>query len=225
MRKLTLISHHLCPYVQRVAIALREKGAPFEQVYIDLANKPDWFLALSPLGKVPLLQVEDGDGRQTVLFESSVIAEYVEEAMPGAQLHPADSIERARHRGWMEFGSAALSDIWRLETAKDEASLDAACQALDAKFARLEAALGDGPYFAGAGFSLVDAVFAPAFRYFEVFEAYADLGLFTNRPRLAAWRRALAVRPSVVAAVTPDYPDRLRAFLKAHDWHLLPKAA
>ena len=225
MTKLTLISHHLSPDVQRVAIACREKGLAFEQVHIDLAHKPDWFKLISPLGKVPLLQIAHDDGTEAVLFESSAIAEYIEETAPGLSLHPADPLQKAQQRGWMEFGSATLGDIWRLETAKDEWNLEAARQALDAKFSRLEAALGDGPYFTGATFSLVDAVFAPAFRYFEVFDAYADLGLFAGRPRLAAWRRALAQRPSVIAAVTPDYPDRLRAFLKAHDWHLLLNAA
>ena len=48
-----LVSHHLCPYVQRVAIVLREKGVAFERIWIDLANKPEWFLKLSPLDKVP----------------------------------------------------------------------------------------------------------------------------------------------------------------------------
>ena len=59
MTRLTLISHHLCPFVQRAAIALAEKGVEFERIDVDLANKPDWFLAISPLGKVPLLKVSD----------------------------------------------------------------------------------------------------------------------------------------------------------------------
>jgi glutathione S-transferase len=50
--RLTLVSHHLCPYVQRAAIALTEKGVPFERRHVDLSTKPDWFLAISPLGKV-----------------------------------------------------------------------------------------------------------------------------------------------------------------------------
>jgi glutathione S-transferase len=225
MTSLTLISHHLCPYVQRVAIALREKAIAFEQIYIDLGNKPDWFKRLSPLGKVPLLKISAEDGRETVLFESSVIAEYIEEALPGRKLHPTDALTRAQHRGWMEFGSAVLGDIWRFETAQDATTLEAARIALGQKFGRLEEALRDGPYFAGTDFSLVDAVFAPAFRYFDVFDTYADFGLFAGRPKLAAWRRALADRASVMLAVTPDYPNRLNSFLKAHDWYLLPKAA
>ena len=55
--KLTLVSHKLCPYVQRAVIALTEKGVPFRRVDVDLANKPDWFKAVSPLGKTPVLLV------------------------------------------------------------------------------------------------------------------------------------------------------------------------
>ena len=214
MAKLTLISHHLCPYVQRVAIALAERGVAFERVHIDLAAKPDWFLALSPLGKVPLLQVGDD-----VLFESSVICEYLEDTMP-QPLHPADPLERARHRGWMELGSSVLGDIWSLEIAQDAAGAERATAALRGKLERVEAQLGDGPYFAGARFSLVDAVFAPAFRYFELFDQLADLGMFDALPRVRAWRAALATRPSVRGAVPADYHDRLLAFLHARQAYL-----
>lgn len=57
MSDFTLVSHHLCPYVQRAVIALAEKKQAFDRVTIDLDAKPDWFTALSPLGKVPLLQL------------------------------------------------------------------------------------------------------------------------------------------------------------------------
>ena len=222
---LTLVSHHLCPYVQRAAIALAEKGVAFERVAIDLAAKPDWFRAISPLGKVPLLIVRQTDGSEAVLFESSVICEFIEETQAGARLHPADALERARHRGWMEFGSAVLSDLWGFETAKDATTYEAKRQALIAKFATIEAALGDGPYFSGPAFSLVDAVFAPVFRYFDVFDTIAPTGVFEGLPRVMAWRRALAARPSVRAAVTEDYGARLNVFLRQHEAHLLTLAA
>jgi glutathione S-transferase len=221
---LKLISHKLCPYVQRAVIALREKGVPFERIDIDLADKPAWFLKISPLGKVPALTVAADSGEVT-LFESSVICEYIEETQAGAKLHPADALSRARHRAWMEFGSAVLSDLWGLETATDAAVFEAKRQALTAKFARVEDALGEGPFFAGESFSLVDAVFAPIFRYFEVFDALGDLGIFAGTPRVRAWRAALAQRPSVKAAVGADYPALLRAFLERHDAYLLQRAA
>ncbi|MDI4233360.1 glutathione S-transferase family protein [Bradyrhizobium sp. 31Argb] len=221
---LKLISHKLCPYVQRAVIALAEKGVAFERIDIDLANKPDWFLKISPLGKVPVLTVATEKG-EVALFESNVICEYIEETQPGAKLHPQNPLARAEHRAWMEFGSAILSDLWGLETAKDAATFEAKREAVTTKFARIEAALGAGPYFAGEEFSLVDAVFAPIFRYFDVFDEFIDLAVFKDMPKARKWRAELAKRPSVKAAVGADYPQLLRAFLKQHDAHLLKLAA
>ncbi|MCP3412799.1 glutathione S-transferase family protein [Bradyrhizobium brasilense] len=225
MAALKLISHKLCPYVQRAVIALREKGVPFERIDIDLASKPDWFLKISPLGKVPVLVVTRDDGKEVALFESNVICEYIEETQAGAKLHPQDPLVRAEHRAWMEFGSAILGDLWGLETATDAAAFESKRQAVAAKFARVEAALGAGPFFAGQNFSLVDAVFAPIFRYFDLFDQLTDLAVFTHTPKLRAWRSALAQRPSVRSAVSPDYPALLHAFLVGHRAHMLKLAA
>lgn len=219
-RRLTLVSHHLCPYVQRAAIIFAEKAMPFDRVDIDLSAKPDWFLAISPLGKVPLLRVPR-DGGEAVLFESSVICEYIEETRPGPRLHPQDPLERARHRGWMEFGSAVLADLWGFETASDAGTYEAKRKALAARFATVEAGLAEGPYFAGASFSLVDAVFAPVFRYFDLFDGLARHGIFGELEKVPRWRRALSERPSVRGAVTSDYGARLHDFLVAHDAYLL----
>ena len=216
---MTLVSHHLCPYVQRVAIALAERGIAHERLTIDLAIKPAWFAALSPLGKVPLLKVGDA-----VLFESQVICEYLEDVLE-QKLHPADPLVRARHRAWIEVGSAILGDVWGFETARDADTAAGKAAALRAKFERLEAALGDGPFFAGTRFSLVDAAVGPVFRYFDVFEALGQTAILADLPKLAAWRAALAARPSVRDAAVSDYPVRLRAFLAAHDaWVLRPAA-
>ncbi len=221
---LKLISHKLCPYVQRAVIALKEKGVPFERIDIDLANKPDWFLKLSPLGKVPVLVVTTERG-EVALFESNVICEYIEETQAGSKLHPVDALKRAEHRAWMEFGSAILGDLWGLETTTDPAIFESKRQALAAKFARVEAALGAGRYFAGEAFSLVDAVFAPVFRYFDLFDELTEHGIFTDVPEVCAWRAELAKRSSVRTAVGEDYPQLLRAFLVRHDAHLLKLAA
>lgn len=220
MPSLTLVSHHLCPYVQRAAIALSEKGVAFERITIDLAAKPEWFKAISPLGKVPLLRVARPDRGDAVLFESAVICEFIEETQAGTPLHPRDPIERARHRAWIEFASAVLSDIYAIETTPDAALFERKRQALTEKFARLEGVLGAGPFFAGEHFSLVDAAFGPAFRYFDVFDEITDLGILANKPKVDAWRWALASRPSVRLAVASDYPARLWQFLQAQDSHL-----
>lgn len=212
--KLRLISHHLCPYAQRAAIALAEKRVAYTRINIDLADKPDWFLALSPLGKVPVLEV---DGRP--IFESGVILEYLDEVF-APRLHPEDALERARHRSWIEFGSAQLDLVAGLYNAQDRATFQDKADALRLRFARLEGALGEGPYFAGRDFSLVDAVYGPLFRYFDTFDAIGDFGILTGLDRLQAWRAALAARPSIAGAVAPDYPERLSDFLHRRDSYL-----
>ena len=218
MAKFRLISFALCPYVQRAAIVLAEKGVPFERVNIDLANKPDWFLKLSPLGKVPVLVVEQ-DGREEVLFESAVIAEYLDETL-APQLHPADPLEKARHRAWIEFASATLADIYGYYTAADQRAFEEKRQAIAAKFDRLEQTLGEGPYFAGGRFGLVDAAFAPAFRYFDLFDRITGESPFDGRPKLKAWREALSERASVRGAVAPDYLEALQRFVRGKGSHL-----
>ncbi len=211
---LTLISHYLCPYVQRAVIALEEKNAAFEKVYIDLTQKPDWFLEISPLGRVPVLKVGD-----TAIFESSVILEYIEDTQDNP-MHPSDPLDRAQHRSWMEFGSTLLSDIGGFYSAKDRETFADKTSAISNKLQLLENKLEDGPYFSGTEFSLTDAVYGPVFRYFDVFDKIQDFGVFQGKPKVIRWRKALAERPSVQAAVTDDYEERLWNFLIARNSHL-----
>jgi glutathione S-transferase len=212
---LTLVSHNLCPYVQRAAIALVEKRVTFARVYVDLSDKPDWFHAISPLGKVPLLRVSSEGGEQ-VIFESAVIVEYLEETQANP-LHPDHPLDRARHRSWIEFGSVLLNGIARLYSAGAQASFERERDSLRGGFERLEAELSarqSGPFFESRRFTLVDAVFGPIFRYFDVFEARMSLCLLDGLPRIRAWRVSLAERPSVRGAVDDDYPELLTAFLR-----------
>ncbi len=214
MSKPTLISHALCPYVQRAVIALTEKGVEFDKKLIDLSNKPDWFLEISPTGKVPIFQNEKG-----VVFESSVIVEYIED-ITEHPLHPTDPFLRAQHRSWMEFGSAILNSIGGLYNAPDKTTFGAKETTLRKQLETLETAVFDGPYFSGKDFSLVDAVFGPVFRYFDTFEQTANLHTLAGLPRITTWRAALADRPSIKNAVAPDYHDALTAFLLKKDSHL-----
>lgn len=207
MTKYTLISSPTCPYVQRAVIALKEKHVEFDVTYIDLTNKPDWFLAISPLGKVPLLRVERDGEPPAIIFESAVILEYLEETIPGDKLHPADALLRAQHRGWIEFASNVLGDLYRYSSAKDAAALAEAREVLAGKFKRLESTISAGPYFAGSHFGLVDAAFAPVFRQIDAVETVARTGLLDGLPGLEHWRRALAARESVKTAVPADYVE------------------
>ena len=160
-----------------------------------------------------MLQVGD-----VAIFESAVILEYLEETQL-SPLHPADPLRRAEHRAWIEFGSAVLNDIAGFYAAADEATFKAKTAQLEQRFARLETRLAASPWFDGDSFSLVDAVFGPVMRYFDVFDDIADFGILAGKPKLARWRKALVARPSVRAAVSADYPSMLRDFLdRRNSW-------
>ncbi|MEH6405158.1 MAG: glutathione S-transferase family protein [Sneathiella sp.] len=208
-----LISHHLCPFVQRAVIVLLEKDIEHERTYIDLANKPDWFKSVSPLGKVPLLKTGG-----TVLFESQVIAEYLDEVTEGS-LHPSDPLEKARHRSWIEFGSEILKLIVGLYTAPDKSAFEAKGAAIGEKLERLEAEI-KGPYFSGDSFHMIDGVWGTIFRYFDVIETFTPLDMTADLPKVSAWRSLLSERPSIINATPEGYTDRLKVYLKARESYL-----
>jgi glutathione S-transferase len=215
---LELISHDLCPYVQRAVIVASELDIGLRRTDIDLANKPDWFIAISPTGKVPLLRVVDAEGSQQILFESAAICEYLDETA-SRHLLPTEPLQRAHVRAWVEFASGTLSAIAGLYSASDAASFKARASDLKERFGQVEAQI-EGPWFAGAAFGLVDAAFAPVFRYLDAFKALLGLDLVANLSKASAWRSRLAARPSVIAAVAQDYPEKLALFLRARQSHL-----
>ena len=223
-----LISNHLCPYTQRAVIQLAEKGLACERTYVDLASKPEWFVQLSPLGKVPVLRV---DG--TAIFETWVICEYIEDVAPGtASLHPQAPLARAHHRSWTEFASAVIADVFAFYMASDATAFERKCADLASRFGRLEEWLGrspgEGPYFDGQRFSLVDAAFAPIFRLFDTFDRIGDFGIFEGLHRVGIYRAALGERPSVRQAVVADYAQIFQRYLCERGSHLsrlIPQSA
>lgn len=206
--QLTLVSFDLCPYVQRILITLLHKQADFAVEYIDLQNPPLWFTEISPLGKVPLLRV-NGD---TVLFESSVINEFVDEITP-PRLQPETPLARALNRSWVEYGSQCITDQYRLMTAPDETSLETAHHRALANLGRVEQALGDGPWFNGENFSLVDATFAPLLMRYDILDRRHRLFEDDELPRLRRWWRALRALTAVRDSVPEDFESRFITYL------------
>ena len=92
MTALTLISHPLCPFVQRAVIVLLEKGVEFDRINVDLSAKPDWFLALSPTGKVPVLKVRLLNADDAIIFESVKPGR-----MYGIQTYSVSGVEAVYH--------------------------------------------------------------------------------------------------------------------------------
>jgi len=215
MTKIHLITHLLCPYVQRSIIVLLEKRVPFTRTDIDLSNKPAWFEHLSPMSKVPILVMDE----KKPLFESAVICEYLDEITPGS-LHPAEPYEKARHRAWIEFGSTILNAIAGLYSAEDRRSFENKRRELKEKFQQVEKEHSGKQFFSGNQYHLVDAVYGPVFRYFDVFEHFVDLGIFESLPETTGWRETLRTRASHRQAVAPEYETMMFQFLSKRDSYM-----
>jgi len=186
-QKLTLVSHVLCPYVQRSVIALEELGIDYKRIDIDLNNPPEWFTDMSPLGKVPVLLIDD----DIVLFESAVIAEFINEIADG-NLLSQNSIAKAQQRAWIEFASATLDNIGQLYSARAGKAFERSKSSLESKLATLGRNISSRPFFGGGAFSLVDAAFAPVFRYLDLFEILLDDRFHDDYSKLINWRKILS---------------------------------
>ena len=201
--KYMLCSFKTCPWVQRAAIVLREKQVPYDITYIDRDHRPDWFLAVSPHSKVPVLQIDGKDA----LFESNAIAEYLEETA-APRLHPEDPIARARNRAWTDYVPTFASAISDTAYADSEEEFTARAAKIPGPFGKLEEALAKrgnaGPYFNGPGFSLVDAAYAPFLQRYTFMDRLRPLGIIEKFPHLAAWRDALLAAPAVKASTVSD---------------------
>ena len=181
---------------------LSEKNIPFEVVEIDLKNKPDWFLKLSPYGKVPVL--EHGG---KVFYESSVINEYLEDAFPEKAMLPTDPGERARGRFWIDFCNKKIQpNVAGILKAQPEA-LQGKISELEDALDRLEAHLaeneGPAPFFFGETFSLVDATFYPSFERFSVLPDLRGYTVPQRYTRIQRWKTHMASHPSVVSQSIP----------------------
>ncbi len=205
---LTLYSFRICPFIERINILLNEKNIHCERIFVDIRNKPDWFLKLSPLGKVPLLKAND-----TLIFESSVINDFLDEISPGS-LHPSDPLERAYNKCWIEWGSTLIFDAYNLTLAQDTLSYDKQYTIVENKLALLEQELKSIPFFNGEFFSMVDIAYAPLFKRFSILAQQFNICLLQNHPKLKIWSDSVLARDSVVKGFHKDFDNEFYLLLQ-----------
>lgn len=214
-----IISFGLCPFVQRSIITMNYKNVPYDVEYIDLANKPDWFLKLSPTGKVPVLKVKD-----TVLFESAVINEYVDETN-GPSLHSKDPLIKAQERGIIELAGVAIMNYFNGVSATNE---QAYLPYKDAFQKNLSYILEQfqGPYFRGNDFSLVDTSVIPIFNRLLLSPSFIeDLELSDeNEIKLKIWQESTLSLESVKNSVPPNFELDFKDYLKSKESYIFLKS-
>lgn len=209
-------------------ILLRAKDVEFDVTYVNLREKPDWFLEISPHGKVPVLKVGD-----EILFESSAIAEYLDEVV-APRLHPEDPIARAKNRAWTDFTPTFAGALSKIHYAKTREDMDAAVEAAPTVLAKVENALAgrgnNGPFFNGPDLSLVDAAYAPFLQRYLLIDEGLKNDVLKDFPLIAAWAETLMADERVTGAVPDNFADEFignlyRRELYARDFFDQPSVA
>ena len=210
MVRLTLYSNPICPYVQRVRIILLEKNIhEIDVIDIDFKNKPDWFVALAPLAKVPALKVDDA-----FLFESLVIAEYLEVTY-SPKLLPEQPIDVGVQRSWISYCDTLMNAFSKLRRADNTTLFNEQVQRFQQGWLPLIKQLSShGAYFTGNEFALIDAIYAPLFIWASHFQTHYQYPLFPVHPRLTAWRGAVLERESVSTSKGVGYEAQLTEYMQ-----------
>ena len=211
-----LISFPVCPFVQRSVIILRCKNIAYDIEYIDLADKPDWFLAISPAGKVPVL-VTDGEA----IFESAIINEFIDETT-SPRLLPSDPLQRAKQRAWIAYSQELLRNQFMMMTAKDDAGFVEAKDSLLTNLAKLSEVAPERRN-RGEGIDLLDASIAPMFMRLHLAGSVneearaqipADTGIFE-------WMDWIMDSDEVKGSVIDDFPTVWESYFRGRGSHYL----
>ena len=197
--KLKLISFRICPFVQKSVITLYEKNQDFDIEYINLENKPDWFLDISPEGKVPVLLVDEKP-----LFESNVINEFIDEITPNSLL-PENPLEKAEMRAWIEFSSGLMSDFMKLVSSQEKDTYENSLNMIFSKLEKLEKVIDNKGFFRGENFSLADSAFAPFFIRFNLIPGVKEHKNWKKLEKVEKWKDNLLSRDSVIKSTDEEF--------------------
>ncbi|KAM8923878.1 glutathione S-transferase omega-1-like [Pelodytes ibericus] len=203
-------SMRFCPFAQRARLVLSAKGIKHEVININLKNKPEWFAEKSPFGLVPALETSNGD----VIYESSIVCDYLDEVFPGKKLTPSDPLEKAKQKMILEHYSKVVSVFYRFLTPrKDHQETTELKAEFSTKLQKLEEYLvkGSSSYFGGDSVSMVDYMIWP---WFERFISLDLQEIISQTLHVSKWYELMLKDPAVKATYTPK--DLHLGFIKLY---------
>ncbi|MGI9296729.1 MAG: glutathione S-transferase family protein [Gammaproteobacteria bacterium] len=202
-----VVSFKICPFVQRITALLEAKKIPYQIEFISLRDKPQWFLDISPHGQVPVLVADNG----AAIFESDAIAEYLEEAYP--PLRPGvPPEEKAAHRAWSYLATKHYLVQCGAQRSPDADTLKERGGKLGAAFDRMEARLGDAPFFGGGDIGMVDIAWLTLLHRADIIKKRAGYDFVGARPKLKKWQRNLMRTGLAEKSVAADFEETFAAF-------------
>lgn len=196
---MVLYSGQTCPFSQRCRFVLQEKGMEFEIRNIDLFDKPEDISTLNPYGTVPVL-VE----RDLVLYESTIINEYIDERFPHPQLMPGDPLARARCRLFLfNFERELFKHVLVLEDHsldEQDKAVKSARKALKDQLSMLAPLMTQNRYFLGDDFSMLDVALAPLLWRLD----HYGIDLPKSAAPIQKYAERIFSRPAFIESLTPS---------------------
>ncbi|PTQ03816.1 glutathione S-transferase family protein [Vibrio sp. ZF 223] len=207
-----LVSFKNCPFVQRVMGALVMKNVPFEIEYIELNNKPQWFLDISPNGQVPVLITEN----DTVLFESDAIVEYLDDKY--APIEEVSAEQKALDRAWSYQASKHYMPQCGTMGSKDKETFETRLTNLQKFCQKAENKLGDSDFFKGDYISNVDIAWLPLLHRASVIKEGSGFDMLEGFPKVQKWQAALIESGLTYKTVPADFIERFSGFYLTNNY-------
>lgn len=196
-----LIGSKTCPFVQRCLIMLYQSKINYRMIAIDLFDKPDWFMKISPTGKVPILEI---DG--SYIFESLIINEFINDKYK-LNLQETQSLQKAVNKSWSEYSSSLILTQYGLVCATDHVKYQSLLNQLNLGLNWLENANINLPYFNGTTLSLVDIAFAPLFFRLNILNEFYGIDFFIDKSKVMTWASNLLTHEAIINSVPSDYKN------------------
>lgn len=205
-----IVSFKICPFVQRVTALLEAKKIPYEIEYINLSDKPQWFIDISPNGQVPLLISENG----IPLFESEAIVEYIDEL--SFSLEPDLSLEqKALNRAWSYQASKHYLVQCSTMQSAGKNILAGRSEKLNKAFAKAEKAFGEGPFFNGENIGNVDIAWLPLLHRAYIIKQKSGYDFLNNFPKMRSWQKTIMETGLAEKSVSTDFINAFSSFYLA----------
>lgn len=195
--KIRLYSNRFCAYAQRVHLVLDAKKIPYDVVYINLSSIPEWFYEKSPLGKVPALEVESGD----VIYESLIIADYLEDIWTTHPLYPRDPLQKAKDRILVDQFNKVINAMFKLILNTNRSYIEDYRSVIVEGLASFETELKrrEGPFFSGHKPGMLDYMIWPWCERADLLKLFGSH--FTIKTdyykKLMEWRTLMRDDPAV----------------------------
>ncbi|MDN3630571.1 glutathione S-transferase family protein [Vibrio lentus] len=207
-----LISFKNCPFVQRVMGSLVMKNVPFEIEYIELNDKPQWFLDISPNGQVPVLVTEN----DTVLFESDAIVEYLDDKY--SPIEEVTAEQKALDRAWSYQASKHYMPQCGTMGSKDKETFETRLTNLQKAFLKAENKLGNTEFFKGDYISNVDIAWLPLLHRASVIKEGSGFDMLEGFPKVQKWQAALIESGLTDKTVPEDFIEKFSGFYLTNNY-------